>query len=159
MFTRQTLEEFLKEQLPVHLNAITPELTPKWGKMNVQQMVEHLSFTFLMATGTFQVKLSTEMEKLPLYKRVLMNEEKDFPKDFQNPLLPASPIPVSTANLNEAKTGLKQSMDKFFIFFIENPEVVTLNNVWGELNYLEWMVMNYKHIKHHFAQFGVEICL
>lgn len=158
MFTQQNLEVFLKEHLPVQLNRLHPQLQPLWGRMNVQQTIEHLSLTFLMATGQFKVKLTTPEEKLPLMKRVLLSD-KEFPKEFQNPLLPKDPIPVSTADLNEAKEGLKQSIENFFLYFKENPEAVTLNNVWGPLNYYEWMVMNYKHIKHHMAQFGVEIHL
>ena len=157
MFTQQNLEVFLKEHLPVQLNKLHPQLTPRWGQMNVQQMTEHLSLTFLMATGQFKVKLTTDAEKIPVFKRYLMDPSKDFPQNFQNPLLPAAPIPVTTAGLNEARTGLMQSVEKFFVFFTENPAAVTLNNVWGELNYLEWMVMNYKHIKHHFAQFGIAL--
>ena len=155
---QETLEQFFKVQLPLHLDRLTPQLQPLWGRMNVQQTIEHLSLTFLMATGQFKVKLTTPEEKLPLMKRVLLSD-KAFPKEFQNPLLPKDPIPVSTAHLNEAKEGLKQSVEKFFLYFKENPEATTLNNVWGPLNYYEWMVMNYKHIKHHMAQFGVEIHL
>lgn len=159
MFTQQNLEVFLKEQLPVQLNRLHPQLTPLWGQMNVQQMTEHLSLTFLMATGQFKVTLTTDAEKIPVFKRYLMDPSKDFPRNFQNPLLPATPIPVTTAGLNEARTGLLQSVEHFFVFFTENPTAVTLNNVWGELNYTEWMVMNYKHVKHHLAQFGVEVNL
>ena len=63
--------------------------------------------------------------------------------------------PLHIKSLDEAKDALLQAYDEFEVFFRENPDAVTKNAVFGELNYFEWKLMNRKHINHHFEQFGL----
>ena len=35
-------ENFLRTKLVAYLQQLDPETAPRWGKMNVQQMIEHL---------------------------------------------------------------------------------------------------------------------
>jgi len=42
---------FLKEQYTIVLSEIRQETPPKWGKMNVQQMIEHMSDYVRIANG------------------------------------------------------------------------------------------------------------
>jgi hypothetical protein len=151
---KNELEHFLKQELPLLLDKLSPDLSPLWGSMNVHQMVEHLGFTFLMSTGKLKVHFTSEPEKIPVLKRFVMSS-RELPRLFKNPLLPEQPIPVSTSSLTEAKKALLQTVDYFFEYYRQKPDAVHLHNVFGELNYHEWLITHYKHIRHHLGQFGV----
>jgi oxepin-CoA hydrolase/3-oxo-5,6-dehydrosuberyl-CoA semialdehyde dehydrogenase len=66
-------------------------------------------------------------------------------------------MPAAGANLEESKKALKESVAFFLDHYKKNPNANALHNIYGELNYQEWLVMNIKHVRHHFAQFGVEV--
>ena len=79
-----------------------------------------------------------------------------MPRNYNHPLLKDDELePLQYDSLDEAKDALLQAYDEFVKFFRENPDAVTKNAVFGELNHFEWKLMNRKHINHHFEQFGL----
>lgn len=152
-----TLEHYFTFTLATDMERIN-DTAPLWGKMNVQQMLEHVCLPFLMATGKLPVTLSTPEEKVPVLKRILMSD-KPLPRLFHNPLLPVEPVPAAGAHLQESKKALAETVQFFLEHFKNNPNATSVHNIYGPLNYHEWLVMNFKHIQHHFEQFGVEVQL
>ena len=124
--------------------------------MTPQHMVEHLEFSFKIATGEIQdFEVSTPEEHLEKVQETLYNYEK-MPHNYNHPLLKDDELePLQYESLEEAKDALLQAYDEFVVFFRENPDVVTKNAVFGELNHFEWKLLNRKHINHHFEQFGL----
>ena len=156
METTEKHEKFLSKKLPLYLNELKTTSAPLWGKMDVQQMLEHLCLPFLIATGKMSVSLTSPQDKIPVLKRILMSD-KPLPKLFHNPILPEIPMPAAVSNLEESKKALRESVAFFLDYYKKNPHATALHNIYGELNYQEWLVMNIKHVRHHFAQFGVEV--
>jgi DinB family protein len=138
------------------LQTLPAEANGKWGKMNAQQMVEHVAAFFYVSGDKIKFELVTPIEHLPKYKEFLRSE-KEFRENTKAPLtvLAEEPMPLRYNNINEAITDLKKSIDEFVAYFKNDPNKTTLHPVFGELNFEEWILLHYKHVQHHFKQFGL----
>lgn len=147
---------FLKEKLIPLLRALPATTQPEWGKMNVQQMIEHLADTFKVASGRLvNTTLVTPNERLESYRQFLMSD-KPFPRGLENPLLPKDPVPVRNSTIAESLNELQTEIDYFFTVFEENNQQTTLHPYFGQLNFDMNVQAQYKHMLHHLKQFGVE---
>ena len=147
-------KQFLQNDFVPLLQKIDFTTKPQWGKMNAQQMLEHVSGFFKLSTDKLHMPLVTAPENLPKFKAFLTSE-KEFRENTRAPVLPEDPIPVRTKDITEARTELEQEVKDFFDFFRDDPKKTTLHPVFGDLNSSEWVLLHYKHVKHHLKQFGV----
>src|SRR4030095_2934276 len=147
---------FLEKQFIPIVRDIDPSIEPRWGKMTVQQMVEHVALFFRISTSKTQFPFTTAAEHLPKYKEFLMSE-KEFRENTKAPMLPPDPLPVYHATVNDAIASLEQEVNDFFTYFKDDSEKRTLHPAFGELNFEEWVQLHHKHVKHHLKQFGKEI--
>jgi len=147
--------EIKRTNLESYLNKLTEDTKAKWGMMSPQHMVEHLIFSFELAIGKKEAKISTPEEHLEKYQDSLFNY-KPMPKEFKHPMLKKDkPEDLVYENLQQAKEELVKAWDGFEEFFKENPEAETANAVFGKLDKDHWDLMNRKHFNHHFSQFGL----
>ena len=128
----------------------------KWGKMNGQQNVEHVTGFFRVSTGKLKFPLVTPVEHLPKYKEFLFSE-MEFRENTKAPVsvLPEEPMPIRKASMNEALEELQNEIKDFVDFFKNNPGVKTSHPVFGDLNFEEWVLLHYKHVTHHLKQFDL----
>jgi hypothetical protein len=148
---------FLKEEFIPLLRQIPSDTPPQWGNMTLQQMVEHFSDVFRVASGRWvNTKLFTPEEKLQGMREYLMSD-KPYPKNLQNPLLPKDPVPVRNTSIEKAFEELEKEMKYFFAVFEENHQLTTLHPYFGQLDYPMNVQALYKHALHHLRQFGVEL--
>src|SRR5829696_857382 len=87
-----------------HLNADAPR---QWGKMNVQQMVEHMSDYVRVASGKTPMDVITPEENLPRMQGFLATE-KPIRENTPNALMADSPEPVRFATKEQAIEELQQ---------------------------------------------------
>jgi len=149
-------QNFLQRDFIPLLQKIDSSTNPRWGKMNAQQMMEHVSGFFKLSTDKLHIPLVTPPEHLPKFKEFLMSE-KEFRENTKAPVLPDDPLPVRKKDLPEARKELEQEVNDFFNFFKDDPEKTTLHPVFGDLNFSEWVLLHYKHVKHHLKQFGINV--
>lgn len=137
-------------------NSLQEDTLAKWGKMNAQQMIEHVGTVYVISTGKIKVPLSTPVEHLPKYMEFLYSE-KQFRENTKAPeaLLGEEPAPLRYASMDEAKQKLVEAIAYFENYFTANSEARTMHPVFGELNYAEWVLMHNKHVTHHLRQFGL----
>lgn len=148
--------DFLKNRLVPLLSKIPTDKSPAWGKMTMQQMVEHLSETFRIASGkTIHQLIVTPQEHLPKMQAFLMSE-KPFRENTANPLLPQDPAPVTNMSIEDALKELEEEIQHFFAVFEANENLTTRNPVFGDLNFKMNVHLLYKHVTHHLKQFGVQ---
>lgn len=126
----------------------------KWGKMNAQQMLEHVSGFFKVSTNQIHFPLVTPVEHLPKYKEFLLSE-KEFRENTKAPVLPEEPLPLKFTTMLEAEDDLKQQIKLFADKFSSGEIVTSQHPVFGDLNFEEWVLLHYKHILHHARQFGL----
>ncbi len=130
------------------------DVTGKWGKMNAQQMVEHVSGFFKVSTNQLHFPLVTAVEHLPKYKEFLLSE-KEFRENTKAPVLPEEPMPLVNKSMEDAIAELEKQIQLFVQKFTSGEIVSSQHPVFGELNFEEWVLLHYKHLLHHAKQFGL----
>ncbi len=148
--------EITSESIEEYLNKLTPDSKPLWGKMTPQQMVEHLEYTYKIASGEIQdFEVSTPEEYLEKTQETLYNYRK-MPRGYDFPLAKKSKInDTRHPDLETAKMKLREARGVYLDYFKQNPEAKTKNVVFGELNKFEWYLLERKHLNHHFEQFNL----
>src|SRR4051812_595655 len=135
---------FLKNDLLKRLKAIAPSEKARWGLMNVQQMIEHLSSSFRQANGKSLHTIVTPADQVDKYKSFMMSD-KPFKENTKNVQLPDTPFPVKHSTLNEAYAELELEINDFFKVFETEPNKIITNPIFGHLNFDEWVHLLHKH--------------
>lgn len=149
--------QFLKHRFIPLLQQIPSNTSPRWGKMTVQQMIEHFADSVAIASGnTVHTDIVTPEAHLEKY-RDFLRSEKSFRENTINPLMPETPAPVRDHSVSDALEELQSALNYFFSAFEKSPLLVTRNPIFGDLNYEENVQLLYKHALHHLKQFGVTI--
>ncbi len=146
--------DFLQNEFVILFSNLGGTEKGKWGKMNSQQMIEHVSAFFKVSTGKIHFPLSTPTEHLPKYKEFLLSD-KEFRENTKAPVLPEEPLPLHYSTIQEAMNELKKSIADFFNYFKNDPFKTTLHPAFGELNFDEWVQLHHKHVTHHLKQFSL----
>ena len=138
------------------LAKLTLESKPAWGIMTPQHMVEHLEYTYKIASGELQdFDISTPEKYLEKLQDSLYNYEK-FPANSNFPHLKKDTLgSLIHPDLETAVAKFLQQRDRYLDFFTQNPDAVLKNLVFGELNKYQWYLLERKHLNHHFEQFNL----
>ena len=150
-------ENFLRTKLVTYLQRLDPDTRPVWGKMKVQQMIEHYSGDAVRnANGRLKIDtIITPAEQLGRMREFMMSD-KPFKENTKNPLMGEDPAPLRYKTVQGAIGALQQELIYFFEAYEKNPEMVIRNPFFGDLNFEQNVQLLYKHALHHLRQFGVE---
>lgn len=153
---QETFVEMTESKIHDCLNKLTESSKPKWGTMSSQHMIEHLEYTYRIASGEIQdFEITTPEKILDKVHHTLYNYDK-MPREYDFPLAEKSKISeVKHDNLEVAKLQLLEARNEYLEYFKEHPEASLKNAVFGNLNRYEWYLMERKHLNHHFEQFGL----
>jgi hypothetical protein len=146
---------FLRNEYLTALQSIEPATLPKWGKMDLQQMIEHMSYSFRQANGRDVYDIITPEENIPKMQAFLITE-KAFRENTPNPML-GEPEPHKNSTIQEAILELKGEMEHFFKVFETSPDRKITNPLFGELSYDMWIQLLHKHAIHHLNQYGFQL--
>lgn len=149
--------EFLKHRFIPLLKQIPSDTKPHWGKMTLQQMIEHFSDNVRIASGKITYPDFVFPPEQLQKAREFMLSEKPFRENTVNPLLPETPAPVINMSTEDAIAELQKEVVYFFSVFEKNNLQVTRSPFYGDLNYEENIHLLYKHASHHLRQFGVNV--
>lgn len=149
-----TKAHFLKNEFAATIATIAPDSAPIWGKMNVQQMVEHMiQDAFMVASGKVHLEQVTPEAIIPKMQAFMLSD-KPFKENTPNSLMPSEPRPVQYASVTEALGVLQQEIDAFFAAFEADPNKIVPNPFFGNLNFDMQVQLLHKHACHHLRQFG-----
>jgi hypothetical protein len=150
-------ENFLRTKLVRYLQQLDPATPPRWGKMSVQQMVEHFSGDAVRnANGRLKFDtIVTPAEKIQRMREFMMSD-KPFKENTKNPLLGEEPVPLRYKTIQAAIGALQQELIYFFEAFEKDHQFVTRNPLFGDMTFEQSVQLLYKHALHHLRQFGVE---
>ncbi|MGC1472478.1 MAG: phenylacetic acid degradation bifunctional protein PaaZ [Psychroserpens sp.] len=148
--------EMTSEKIEACLSKLSEDMTPKWGIMTPQHMIEHLEYTYKIASGEIQdFDISTPEKILEKVHNSLWNYDK-FPKNSQFPQLEKNTLDkLKYPDLATAIEKFKAQREKYLEFFKDNPDAKLKNLVFGELNKYESYLLERKHLNHHFEQFNL----
>jgi hypothetical protein len=135
------------------LNKLTSTTKPQWGKMNAAQMLGHLNVPYDIAYGKRVPKKSGFFGKLMLnlFVKNIVVGEKPYSKNS-----PTSPdfIVADERDFEKEKalfiSNLKDTESNGSAFF-DGKE----SGAFGVLTSNQWSTQFYKHLDHHFTQFGI----
>ncbi|WP_027395280.1 phenylacetic acid degradation bifunctional protein PaaZ [Aquimarina latercula] len=139
-----------------YLARLKEDTKATWGLMTAQHMIEHIEKTIRIGAGEIQdFEIATPEQYLEKVQEMVYNH-KPMPKGHKHPLMKEDSLEALVhEDLITAKKKLLEAMDEFEIYFKENPDAITKNAVFGEMNKFEWDLLNVKHLNHHFEQFGL----
>ena len=148
---------FLQNQFVALLKQTSSDTLPAWGKMTLQQMIEHFSDAVRIASGKIiHTEIKTPPGNLQKMQEFMMSD-KPFKENTINPLIGEAPVPVRNKSIELALTELQKELDDFFMAFQKNPHQLTRNPFFGDLNYQQNVQLLYKHAQHHLRQFGITV--
>jgi oxepin-CoA hydrolase/3-oxo-5,6-dehydrosuberyl-CoA semialdehyde dehydrogenase len=153
---QETFVEMTDNKIEECLAKLTADAKPKWGIMTPQHMIEHLEYTYKIASGEIQdFEIATPEKILDKVHASLYSYDK-FPQNSQFPQLEKDKLDdLKHPDLETAIEKFKEQRQKYLEFFKENPEAKLKNLVFGELNRYESYLLERKHLNHHFEQFGL----
>jgi oxepin-CoA hydrolase/3-oxo-5,6-dehydrosuberyl-CoA semialdehyde dehydrogenase len=154
---KQTVFEVISEEfIQNSLSKLTEDAKPKWGIMTPQHMVEHLEWSYKVASGEIQdFEIATPEEHLEKVHDSLYNY-KPFPQGHHMPLMKKDELmPLEHDNLDDAKQALLDAREAYVKYFKQNAKATTKNAVFGHLDRFEWTLLERKHLNHHFKQFNL----
>lgn len=150
----ETKEMFVTKGFIDFVKTLGADAKAAWGKMNAQQMVEHVKNFYKVSNGTMHFKMVTPEEQLPKLKAFLLSD-KEFRPETKAPMLPEEPFPLEYSSMQVAIEELEKETNDFVEYFKQHPGATTQHPVFGDLNYEEWILLHYKHVLHHAKQFGL----
>lgn len=150
-------EDFLRTKFISYLQRLDPSTPPRWGKMSVQQMIEHFAGDAVRnASGRLKFdKIVTPPEHLQRMREFMLSD-RPFRENTKNPLMAEEPAPVRYKTVQAAIGALQEELIYFFEAYEKEPSLVIRNPFFGDLNFEENVQLLYKHALHHLKQFGVE---
>lgn len=146
-FNQDDVAEFI-----VRINRLTVDTKPKWGKMNVEQMLAHCNVTYEMVYDNIHPKpnaFKRFMLKL-IVKNIVVNDKPYKSNSKTAPefiIKDARKFELEKQRLIDYLLKTQQLGAKYF----DGKESLSF----GVLNQQEWNNMFVKHLEHHLSQFGV----
>jgi oxepin-CoA hydrolase/3-oxo-5,6-dehydrosuberyl-CoA semialdehyde dehydrogenase len=150
----ETREALLRAGMWDALAALRADTPARWGRMSAQQMVEHLEWTFACSTGTRGVDCYVPEEHRPRYLTFLAHD-RPTPQGFENPALTSGLPPLAHADFAAAAAALRAEVDRFLALSAEAPGARRTHPLFGPIDAEQWSRTHYKHVRHHFTQFGL----
>lgn len=145
--------DYLQKEYLTVLASIDANSKPVFGKMNVHQMIEHMSYAFRQASGLIPLAaINDDATTQKMYE--FMMSDKTFRDNTPNPYLPNEPTPAVCPSIQESISVLEKDIQRFVSTFENEPEKRILNPFFGNLNYDEWTHLLHKHAQHHLRQFN-----
>src|SRR5438128_971834 len=116
-------QDFISNGMFLVIHPLNADARAKWGKMNAQQMVEHLADFFDVSSEQIQFDLVTPEEHLLKFKQFLMSD-KEFRENTKAPVtvLPEEPLPIRYASMDVSKQKLRDAVNRFVEYFKDHPE-------------------------------------
>lgn len=147
--------DFLKQEYIPLLHKLSPQQKGIWGKMDGQQMVEHMRDVFKTANGKIVLPLiNTDPEKLAKARDFVLSN-KHFKENTRVPVMPEEPRPHKYSSLSEAIAKTEAELNDVFVVYAADPLKKLMHPVFGELDYEQQIHYLYKHARHHLRQFGL----
>ncbi|MEX0996192.1 MAG: DUF1569 domain-containing protein [Flavobacteriaceae bacterium] len=145
LFDEKAYAEILKR-----LESLSPESQAKWGKMNVAQMLAHCSGPLKVPLEKITLAKPNPVMRLlfSFFKKSLYND-----KPWKQGLPTSNEFKiVDERDFQKEKVALKTLIEEFYSE--RNKTDWPPHPFCGHFTTVQWGKMQYKHLDHHFRQFG-----
>jgi Protein of unknown function (DUF1569) len=141
----------VRAALRERLQQLSPDSKAKWGRMTAHQMVCHINDSFRIGTGERHASPATNLFQRTFIKWVALHTTLQWPKGV--PTRPEGEQGrggTRPASWEGDCADLLRLIDAF-----PELQVSGTHPVFGDLTKSEWLTWGYRHVDHHFRQFGV----
>lgn len=143
-------QEHRRQELLTRLERLTEGSEARWGKFHCSAMLAHVNDAIRMALG----EVTPAAKKLPIRffpLKQLIIYALPFPKGA-----PTAPALLARGNAAIFRDEV-QAFQQLLARLAKHPEQPSWppHPAFGPMNRRSWGVLGYKHIDHHFTQFGV----
>ncbi len=133
------------------LERLDPNAVPKWGRMTAHQMVCHLSDSFKVAAGEKTVSPAPGPIPKKLIKWIAVRTPFPWPHNF-----PTRPeIEQGCGGTAPADWDQDRGILRELILSFHCSRQFGTHPMFGPITWEEWQIWAYRHVDHHFRQFGV----
>ncbi len=142
------LGQGVEQEMLERLDKLTPASGAVWGRMSAAQMLHHLSGAIRMATGDLAIPpRRTPLRRFPIKQLIV----------FVLPFLKGAPTAPALVAKGEFDFETERAAVREQIGSFARRQIPKWPDhpAFGPLNRDQWGVMVWKHVDHHFRQFGV----
>lgn len=143
------------DQIQYALKMLKADTKPLFGKMTAQHMIEHLTITLKLSIGKIKYPPFNPSERALKAKQNLLFTELEMGMGMTPPNDTGELYPLKYPNLEKAKEALLQAWDEFIAYYEKNDGASQVHPRFGHLNKDEWGRFHFKHMMHHYKQFGI----
>jgi hypothetical protein len=131
------------------LDGLTPEAIARWGRMNAPQMLAHCVEGLRMGQGTLKVRWVFPALFGWMFKSIAYND-----RPFHENAPTARELKIGDEREFELEKG---RLIEMFIKLGVGPGAIQNRRhpFFGTLTDEQWGMLMYKHLDHHFRQFGI----
>jgi len=147
---KNLFDQNASDEILGRLELLQPDSKAVWGKMNVSQMMAHCIVPIKVSLGEQEVK-RTFMGLIfgKMGKRMVL---KDEPFKQGLPTDPSFIIKYQP-DFNSKKQELRSTIEKL-LTTDKDAMAARSHPFFGKMTIDEWGILGYKHLDHHFRQFG-----
>ena len=146
-----------KESILKRLEQLQPNAQPRWGQMNANQMLCHLSDSFKSVMGEKAVKAKITLLQRTLIKWIALYFPVPWPKGVAT-------MPENDQTIGGTKPTTfeadRRELEELIARFSARDRHLTWSShpAMGPLSEKEWQRWGYLHVDHHLRQFGLVNC-
>tara|TARA_B100000767_G_C19767255_1_gene538200 strand:- start:1346 stop:3079 length:1734 start_codon:yes stop_codon:yes gene_type:complete len=142
------------EEVRAKLVTLKLDDRPVFGKMNCQQMIEHLSKVTQIANGNWPLDVYVSEDK-SARRKPFLDTENELQVGFKASFLSEEPKKAMFNSIEGSIDDLIRQLEKFVTVFNEDKNRTVVHPFFGELDVEYWKKFQVKHFTHHFTQFGL----
>lgn len=146
---KSLFDEQLRSAMLARIERVTTGSRPRWGKMNAEQMLAHLTEAMRMAVGEIETKPKKVPIRFPPLKQLAIYLAP-WPKGAPTA---AELMPSDTRSVETSKSELARLLAAFGSR--ANRTDWPRHPAFGAMSRRAWGVLAWRHLDHHLRQFGV----
>jgi hypothetical protein len=143
--------KLVRAECGARLERLEPAARARWGRMTVHQMICHLNDSFKVAAGEREASTAASVLPRKLVKWVALRTSLRWPQNVPTrPEIEQGRGGTPPADWDRDCRELHQLIRSFPLRreFAPHP-------IFGPMSWDEWQIWGYRHVDHHFRQFGV----
>jgi hypothetical protein len=133
------------------LSQLTPNARAQWGRMNVHQMICHLDDSFRVGTGEKFASPASNFFTKSVVRWVALRTSMPWPQGAKTrPEVEQGLGGTPPMDWESDRARLRKTMADF-----AGRSTFGSHPLFGEMSHSDWLIWGYRHVDHHFRQFGV----
>lgn len=147
-------QDFFQNKVPALLAELKPTTTAIWGNMNAAKMLDHITAGTKLFMAQRDMEVNIPEEKIPRYQAWLMTEA-GFQQGAMKPEKYKEFESTDLSDFEQLKVEFLDALREFDKLTANKADFWTVHPSFGKLDAEHTRQLQYKHLRHHFQQFGL----